>query len=106
MKKLPLELHRLILDDVCATSSRSDIFQLRTTCKAFEASVTEFAFRLLRFTSSLEDITRLENLLRSAPRAVKLVHDLEVEIVDAEDDPNDMTDSTFLIADCAPAMHM
>ena len=86
MKNVPLELRRNILDYVCRDSPRNALLQLRTTCKDFKACVSGYAFYTLRFTSSMNDIARLQSLVTLAKEVAALVHDLEIEIVDADDD--------------------
>jgi len=89
MQKLPLELRRNILDDVCIEFHRNDLLPLRTTCKEFEVFVSAHTFRTLRFTSSVDDTTCLQNLANSAQRVAALVQNIEIEIVDEEDDPEE-----------------
>jgi hypothetical protein len=86
MKNVPLELRRNILDYVCRDSPRNDLLQLRTICKDFKACVSRHAFYTLQFTSSVDDVARLQSLVTSAKEVAALVHDLEIEIVDADDD--------------------
>ena len=96
MQKFPLELRRNILDDICIEFHRNDLLPLRTTCKEFETFISAHTFRTLRFTSSVDDTMRLQNLANSTQRVAELVQNIEIEIVDEADDPEEDF-SMFLI---------